>query len=55
MTSREKDKSGHREEETVILPCIHSEKDLSPSSSCDPEAMSQPVQTQEKELVVSLG
>ncbi|XP_032191919.1 transcription factor TFIIIB component B'' homolog isoform X8 [Mustela erminea] len=55
MTSREKDKSGHREEETVILPCIHTEKDLSPSSSCDPEAMSQPVQTQEKELVVSLG
>ncbi|XP_044123450.1 transcription factor TFIIIB component B'' homolog [Neovison vison] len=55
MTSREKDKSGHREEETVILPCIQTEKDRSPSSSCDPEAMSQPVQTQEKELVVSLG
>ncbi|XP_045855553.1 transcription factor TFIIIB component B'' homolog isoform X2 [Meles meles] len=55
MTSREKDKSGHREEETIILPCIQTEKDLSPSSSCDPEAMSQPVQTQEKELVVSMG
>ncbi|XP_032704786.1 transcription factor TFIIIB component B'' homolog isoform X5 [Lontra canadensis] len=55
MTSREKDKSGHREEETVILPCIQPEKDLSPSSSCNPEAMSQPVQTQEKELVVSMG
>ncbi|XP_022371067.1 transcription factor TFIIIB component B'' homolog [Enhydra lutris kenyoni] len=55
MTSREKDKSGHREEETVIFPCIQPEKDLSPSSSCNPEAMSQPVQTQEKELVVSMG
>ncbi|XP_077923340.1 transcription factor TFIIIB component B'' homolog [Halichoerus grypus] len=55
MTSREKDTSGHREEESVILPCIQTEKDLSPSSSCDPKEMSQPTQAQEKELVVSTG
>lgn len=55
MTSREKDKSGQSEEETVILPCIQTEKDLSPLSSCDPEEKSQPTQAQEKELVVSMG
>jgi len=55
MTSREKDTSGHREEESVILPCMQTEKDLSPSSSCDPKEMSQPTQAQEKELVVSTG
>ncbi|XP_027945439.1 transcription factor TFIIIB component B'' homolog isoform X2 [Eumetopias jubatus] len=55
MTSREKDISGHREEESVILPCIQTEKDLSPLSSCDPKELSQPTQAQEKELVVSTG
>ncbi|XP_032966342.1 transcription factor TFIIIB component B'' homolog isoform X2 [Rhinolophus ferrumequinum] len=47
MTSREKDKSGHGENEAMILPCIQTEKDLSPSSSC--------AQVQKKELVVSTG
>nr|XP_025748554.1 transcription factor TFIIIB component B'' homolog isoform X3 [Callorhinus ursinus] len=55
MTSREKDISGHREEESIILPCIQTEKDLSPLSSCDPKELSQPTQAQEKELVVSTG
>ncbi|XP_058586143.1 transcription factor TFIIIB component B'' homolog isoform X4 [Neofelis nebulosa] len=55
MAAGEKDKSGHRQEEVVILPCIQTEKDLSPSSSCGPQEESQPVQAQEKELVVSMG
>uniref|UniRef100_A0A8C8WML7 BDP1ral transcription factor IIIB subunit n=1 Tax=Panthera leo TaxID=9689 RepID=A0A8C8WML7_PANLE len=42
-------------EEVVILPCIQTEKDLSSSSSCGPQEESQPVQAQEKELVVSMG
>ncbi|XP_072682844.1 transcription factor TFIIIB component B'' homolog isoform X1 [Canis lupus baileyi] len=53
-TSREKDKSGYRQEEAVILPCIQTEKDLSPASSCDPEEKAQPTKAQEKELVVSM-
>ena len=55
MAAGEKDKSGHRQEEVVILPCIQTEKDLSSSSSCGPQEESQPVQAQEKELVVSMG
>ncbi|XP_072601468.1 transcription factor TFIIIB component B'' homolog isoform X2 [Vulpes vulpes] len=51
-TSREKDKSGYRQEEALILPCIQTEKDLSPASSCDPEEKAQPTKAQEKELVV---
>ncbi|VFV26321.1 transcription factor tfiiib component [Lynx pardinus] len=54
MAAGEKDKSGHSQEEVVILPCIQTEKGLSPSSSCGQEE-SQPVQAQEKELVVSMG
>ncbi|XP_041622628.1 transcription factor TFIIIB component B'' homolog isoform X1 [Vulpes lagopus] len=50
--SREKDKSGYRQEEALILPCIQTEKDLSPASSCDPEEKAQPTKAQEKELVV---
>ncbi|GAB5566940.1 transcription factor TFIIIB component B'' homolog isoform X1 [Prionailurus iriomotensis] len=55
MAAGEKDKSGHSQEEVVILPCIQTEKDLSPSSSSGPQEESQPVQAQEKELVVSMG
>lgn len=55
MTSREKDKSGHGENEAMILPCIQTEKDLSPSSSCEPKEESQSAQVQKKELVVSTG
>ncbi|KAF3821739.1 hypothetical protein GH733_009781 [Mirounga leonina] len=42
-------------EQINTLPSQHTEKDLSPSSSCDPKEMSQPTQAQEKELVVSTG
>ncbi|XP_074184954.1 transcription factor TFIIIB component B'' homolog isoform X2 [Rhinolophus sinicus] len=55
MTSKEKDKSGHGENEAMILPCIQTEKDLSPSSSCEPKEKSQSAQVQKKELVVSTG
>ncbi|XP_007176014.2 transcription factor TFIIIB component B'' homolog isoform X4 [Balaenoptera acutorostrata] len=55
MTSTEKDKSDHSQEEAVILPCVQTEKDLSPSSSCEPIKESQSTQAQEKELVVSMG
>ncbi|CAI9156264.1 unnamed protein product [Rangifer tarandus platyrhynchus] len=55
MTSREKDKLDHGPEETVILQCVQTEKDLSPSSSCESKAESQSTQAQEKELLVSMG
>ncbi|XP_014649772.1 PREDICTED: transcription factor TFIIIB component B'' homolog [Ceratotherium simum simum] len=55
MTSRGKDKSGHRQEEAVILSCVQTEKELSPSSFCEPTEESQSTQAQEKELVVSMG
>ncbi|XP_059948995.1 transcription factor TFIIIB component B'' homolog isoform X2 [Mesoplodon densirostris] len=55
MTSTEKDKSDHSQEEAVILPYVQTEKDLSPSSSCEPIEESQSTQAQEKELVVSMG
>ncbi|XP_057597481.1 transcription factor TFIIIB component B'' homolog isoform X2 [Hippopotamus amphibius kiboko] len=55
MTSRENDKSDHSQEEAVILPCVQTEKDLSPSSSFEPKEESQSTQAQEKELVVSVG
>lgn len=55
MTSREEDKSGHRQKEAVILSCVQTEKDLSPSSSCESKEESQSTQIQEKELVVSMG
>ncbi|XP_039111997.1 transcription factor TFIIIB component B'' homolog isoform X2 [Hyaena hyaena] len=55
ITSGEKDKSGYRQEEVVMLPCIQAEKDLSSSSSYGPQEESQPVQAQEKEFVVSMG
>lgn len=55
MTSREKDKLDHCPEETVILPCVQTEKDLSPSNSCESKAESQSTQAQEKELLVSIG
>lgn len=51
----EKDKSGHREEEPGILPCIQPEKDSSPLSSCVPKEESQSTQAEEKELIVSMG
>uniref|UniRef100_A0A452EJE5 BDP1ral transcription factor IIIB subunit n=1 Tax=Capra hircus TaxID=9925 RepID=A0A452EJE5_CAPHI len=55
MTSREKDKLDHGPEETVILPCVQTEKDLSPLSSCESKEESQSTQAQEKKLVVSMG
>uniref|UniRef100_A0A8D1A2A4 BDP1ral transcription factor IIIB subunit n=1 Tax=Sus scrofa TaxID=9823 RepID=A0A8D1A2A4_PIG len=55
MTSREKDKSDHSQEETVILPHGQTEKELSPSSSHEPKEESQSTQAQGKELVVSIG
>ncbi|XP_020771250.2 transcription factor TFIIIB component B'' homolog isoform X3 [Odocoileus virginianus] len=55
MTSREKDKLDHGPEETVILPCVQTENDISPSSSCESKAESQSTQAQEKELLVSMG
>ena len=55
MTSREKDKSDHSQEETVILPHGQTEKELSPSSSHEPKEESQSTQAQGKELVVSMG
>ncbi|KAM4871128.1 transcription factor TFIIIB component B'' homolog isoform X1 [Urocitellus parryii] len=55
ITSREKDKSGHKKEETVTLPCIQTEKDTSPSNSHEPKEESQSTQTQENELVVPTG
>lgn len=54
MTSREKDKSGHRQNEAV-LPCLQTEQNLSPSSSCEPTEESQSTQVQKKELAVSVG
>ncbi|XP_036081300.1 transcription factor TFIIIB component B'' homolog isoform X4 [Rousettus aegyptiacus] len=55
MTSREEDKSGLRQKEAVILPCVQTEKDFSPSSSCESKEESQSTQVQEKELIVSMG
>ncbi|XP_062941990.1 transcription factor TFIIIB component B'' homolog isoform X2 [Cynocephalus volans] len=55
MTSREKGKSGHKEEEAVILPCTQTEKDRSPSHSCKPKEESQSTQAQENGLVDPLG
>ncbi|XP_045703750.1 transcription factor TFIIIB component B'' homolog isoform X2 [Phyllostomus hastatus] len=55
MTSREKDKSGHRQEEAVKLPCAQTEKNLLPSSSCEAKGESQSAQAQEKELLISMG
>ncbi|KAL4822999.1 hypothetical protein H8958_016392 [Nasalis larvatus] len=55
MISREKDTSGHRNEEAVILPCTQTEKNLSSSNSCEPKEESQSAQAQENDLVVSMG
>lgn len=55
LMTGEKDKSGHREEEPGILPCIQPEKDSSPLSSCVPKEESQSTQAEEKELIVSMG
>ncbi|KAL0628144.1 Transcription factor TFIIIB component B''-like protein [Plecturocebus cupreus] len=55
MISREKDTSGHRNEEAVILPCIQTEKNLLPSNSCETKEESQSAQAQENDLVVSVG
>ncbi|XP_027376326.1 transcription factor TFIIIB component B'' homolog isoform X1 [Bos indicus x Bos taurus] len=55
MTSREKDKLYHGPEETVILPCVQTKKDLSTLSSCESKEESQSTQAQEKELLVSMG
>ncbi|XP_033035719.1 transcription factor TFIIIB component B'' homolog isoform X6 [Trachypithecus francoisi] len=55
MISREKDTSGHRNEEAVILPCTQTEKNLSSSNSCEPKEESQSAQAQENDLVVSVG
>nr|XP_017825360.3 transcription factor TFIIIB component B'' homolog isoform X3 [Callithrix jacchus] len=55
MISREKDTSGHRNEEAVILPCIQTENNLSPSNSCEPKEDSQSAQAQENDFVVSVG
>nr|KAF6488820.1 B double prime 1, subunit of RNA polymerase III transcription initiation factor IIIB [Molossus molossus] len=54
MTLREKDKLSHIQEEAGILPCVLTEKNLSPSSS-EPKEASQSTQGQEKELLVSMG
>ncbi|XP_021106358.1 transcription factor TFIIIB component B'' homolog isoform X3 [Heterocephalus glaber] len=53
LVSREKDKSGPKKEETVILPCIQTEKDPAPSA-CEPAEHSQSVQTQENDLAVPM-
>ncbi|XP_030783169.1 transcription factor TFIIIB component B'' homolog isoform X6 [Rhinopithecus roxellana] len=55
MITREKDTSGHRNEEAVILPCTQTEKNLSSSNSCEPKEESQSAQAQENDLVVSMG
>ncbi|EPY80891.1 hypothetical protein CB1_000781013 [Camelus ferus] len=55
MTSRESDKSVCRQEEAVVLPCLQTEKDFSPSSSCERKEESQSTHAQEKKLVVSMG
>uniref|UniRef100_A0A8C9GJI7 B double prime 1, subunit of RNA polymerase III transcription initiation factor IIIB n=1 Tax=Piliocolobus tephrosceles TaxID=591936 RepID=A0A8C9GJI7_9PRIM len=55
IISREKDTSGHRNEEAVILPCTQTEKNLSSSNSCEPKEESQSAQAQENDLVVSVG
>ncbi|XP_037384975.1 transcription factor TFIIIB component B'' homolog [Talpa occidentalis] len=52
MTSTEKDKSGPRQEEAVMLPCIQTQKDL--SSSCEVTEESKSTEAQEKESVVSV-
>ncbi|XP_076783394.1 transcription factor TFIIIB component B'' homolog isoform X2 [Arvicanthis niloticus] len=55
MASRKNDKSGHEEEEAVILPCTQTEKDPSPPNSCEHKEDSQLTQNQENGLVVSIG
>ncbi|XP_036888327.1 transcription factor TFIIIB component B'' homolog isoform X2 [Sturnira hondurensis] len=55
MTSREKDRPGHKQAEPVKLPCAQTEKNLLPSSSCDAKEESQSTQAQEKELLDSMG
>ncbi|XP_053513242.1 transcription factor TFIIIB component B'' homolog isoform X2 [Artibeus jamaicensis] len=55
MTSREKDKPSHKQEEPMKLPCAQTEKNLLPSSSCDAQEESQSIQAKEKELLVPMG
>ncbi|XP_045421786.1 transcription factor TFIIIB component B'' homolog isoform X3 [Lemur catta] len=56
MTSREKDKPGHKEEEeVVILSCTQTEKDLPPSNPCEPKEESESTQAKENDSVVSMG
>ncbi|KAM8812641.1 transcription factor TFIIIB component B'' homolog [Rhynchonycteris naso] len=55
MTSREKDRSTHRQEDAVILSCVQTEKILSPSSSCEANEESRSALAQEKESLVSVG
>ncbi|XP_023366629.1 transcription factor TFIIIB component B'' homolog [Otolemur garnettii] len=55
MAPREDDTSGQMEEETVILPCTQTEKDLSPSNACGPKEESLLTQAKEDDLVVSIG
>ncbi|XP_034815871.2 transcription factor TFIIIB component B'' homolog isoform X2 [Pan paniscus] len=55
MISREKDTSGHRNEEAVILPCTQTERNLSPSNSCEPKEESQSAPVQKNDSVVSVG
>ncbi|XP_036166891.1 transcription factor TFIIIB component B'' homolog isoform X4 [Myotis myotis] len=55
MTSKEKDKSDHRQEEAGMLPCELTEKNFSPSSFCESEEASQSTQAQEKEFLISMG
>ncbi|XP_047299269.1 transcription factor TFIIIB component B'' homolog isoform X4 [Homo sapiens] len=55
MISREKDTLGHRNEEAVILPCTQTERNLSPSNSCEPKEESQSAPVQKNDSVVSVG
>ncbi|XP_075864202.1 transcription factor TFIIIB component B'' homolog isoform X2 [Microcebus murinus] len=54
MTSRQKDKLGHKEEEAVILSCTQTEKGPS-SNPYEPEEEPQSTRAKKNDLVVSMG
>lgn len=56
MPSRGKEESDEKgKEDTVMLPCTQTEKDLLPSGSCEPEEKSQSSETQENDVALPSG
>lgn len=56
MPSRGKEEPDEKgKEDTVMLPCTQTEKDLLPSGSCEPEEKSQSSETQENDVALPSG